>query len=343
MDKQLLKKYLEGDCSEVERKEVEKYLMEEKEDMEPFREMLEQAWDKETAGAQAPGDQALKTELQDELHQRLFATADDKSARVVSLRRRWHYGVAAAVASIVIMGAFLWKQAVRNRGNAEERPTIAWKTLINNGREQRTAVLPDNTRIWLNPGSQISYPAGLVDQQRVIKLQGEAFFDVAQDPSHPFIVQTSHLITKVLGTSFNIEAYPTEENVRVALVSGRVAVRTDTAAATQGHEVPLEAGQLFTYNTRRGESRTRILRLKNNSDWTNGQIVLADVPLKDALDRLAVRLHLNLIYPKGDEWKNKRVSSVFTKETPDEILHLLLFAADGHFRRKGDSIEIILQ
>jgi transmembrane sensor len=357
MDKQLLKKYLEGDCSEEERIIVEKYLLEEKEDMEPFREILEQAWNNETTEAQAPGDQAIKLELQDDLHQRLFGAAGNKPARVVALRerstRRLFYVAAAAAVSVVILGTFLWKYNSLYKAGAIEVPAITWKTLINTGHEQKTAVLPDNTRIWLNPGSQLSYANGLVDQQREVKLQGEAFFDVAQDAAHPFIVLSSRLTTKVLGTSFNIEAYPSEENVRVALVSGKVAVQVNAggvmgvagkhaAGEPAGEAVNLQAGQLFTYNAVSGKSNTNVLKMKNSTDWTNGQIVFTDVPLKDALARIASRLQLTLTYAKGIDLKDKRVSSVFTKESPDEILQLMLFASDCHFRRNGNAVEIFM-
>lgn len=358
MDQQLLRKFLDGNCTEEEKMMVEKFLMDEKADFTLFRELLGHSWDEGIQEPVAPGDPILKKELQDALHEDLFEASSLKTtpaftadqAPVIELHRRplrwlW-YGIAAVMAGVFALGAYIWQQNNSRKNAVAAAPAVVWKTLTNTSSEQKRAVLPDNTHIWLNPGSQLSYASGFIDGQRLIKLQGEAFFDVAQDKSHPFIVQAAGLSTKVLGTSFNIEAYPNEQNAVVSLVSGKVAVqqegiqRDSTLTEVRNTTVILEAGQLFTYNISCGEHRTTPLKMTNMADWTSGQVIFNNVALKDALERIGARYHLTLVYARSVDLKNRRFTSVFSKESPDEMLRLMLFVSDCHFHRKGNTVEI---
>jgi ferric-dicitrate binding protein FerR (iron transport regulator) len=321
---------------------VEKFLMDEKADFTLFRELLERSWDKGMQDLAAPGDPLLKKELQDALHEELFAASSSGTTPVsaknptpvIGLRQRplpWlRYGIAAAMLGILVLGAYKWQQNNSRKTAVAAAPAVVWKTLTNTSSEQKRAVLPDNTHIWLNPGSQLSYASGFINGQRLIRLKGEAFFDVAQDVAHPFIVQAGGISTKVLGTSFNIEAYPNERNAVVSLVNGKVAVQDNV----------LEAGQLLTYNTSSGEHHTTPLKMTNMADWTSGQVIFNNVALKDALERTAARYHLTLVYARGVDLKNRRFTSVFSKESPDEMLRLMLFVSDCHFHRKGNTVEI---
>lgn len=87
-----------------------------------------------------------------------------------------------------------------------------------------TLVLSDGTRVWLNSESELEYPVLFGKGERVVKLVGEAFFEVTKDVSRPFIVETNDIRTKVLGTSFNIKAYQNEPVIATTLFTGKVEV-----------------------------------------------------------------------------------------------------------------------
>lgn len=93
-----------------------------------------------------------------------------------------------------------------------------------------TLVLSDGTRVWLNSESELEYPVLFGKGKRVVKLTGEAFFEVTKDASRPFIVETNDIRTRVLGTSFNIKAYQNEPAIATTLFTGKVevALLTDT-------------------------------------------------------------------------------------------------------------------
>ncbi|RYZ95824.1 MAG: hypothetical protein EOP47_25055 [Sphingobacteriaceae bacterium] len=93
--------------------------------------------------------------------------------------------------------------------------------------------LGDGTKIWLNGGSKLKYPETFRGKLREITIEGEAFFDVAHDADHPFIVHTGDITTQVLGTSFNIKAYPDEQLLKVDVVSGKVGIVPSATAAVE--------------------------------------------------------------------------------------------------------------
>jgi ferric-dicitrate binding protein FerR (iron transport regulator) len=83
--------------------------------------------------------------------------------------------------------------------------------------------LPDGTHVWLNSGTDIKYPVAFGSERRV-SINGEAFLDVAKDPSKPFIVETEHTVTQVLGTTFNVNAYVEDSVAMITVLSGSVVV-----------------------------------------------------------------------------------------------------------------------
>lgn len=85
--------------------------------------------------------------------------------------------------------------------------------------------LPDGTVVTLNQQSRLEYPADFIDKTREVYLYGEAFFEVQHDPSRPFLVHTGNITTRVLGTSFNIKAYGDENDIAVAVSTGKVQVQ----------------------------------------------------------------------------------------------------------------------
>lgn len=98
--------------------------------------------------------------------------------------------------------------------------------------------LSDGTRVWLNADSKLEFPEQFRGARRTVRLSGEAYFEVAKDSRHPFVVETEYLTTTVLGTSFNVRAY-TVSDASVTLVEGRVQV----ASPTVRKPVVLKPGQ----------------------------------------------------------------------------------------------------
>ena len=149
--------------------------------------------------------------------------AGGDGARVVRwpLRKIFVYAASVAIAFLLGWGIFRWPRAadvsVAAKAAKEE------EVLAKAGARTRM-VLPDGTQVWLNSNSKLKYDNEFNAGIREVGLEGEAYFDVAKDMRHPFIVHTSSLDIKVLGTSFTIKSYPQDETIEATLLKGVIEV-----------------------------------------------------------------------------------------------------------------------
>ena len=120
--------------------------------------------------------------------------------------------------------------------------------------EQKRLVLPDSSEVWLNAGSTITYPKTFTKENRVVTLDGEAYFSVRKDDAKPFIVETSQLSVKVLGTKFNVKAYANDANITTTLTSGKVEVSTQSRPPQT-----LKPNEQLTYDKSTSEDRKSVV------------------------------------------------------------------------------------
>jgi ferric-dicitrate binding protein FerR (iron transport regulator) len=152
-------------------------------------------------------------------------------------------------------------------------------------REVRTAngqkaviTLSDGTRVHLNSGSVLRFPRAFPSASREVRLEGEAFFQVAHDSLRPFSVRTAAATATVLGTAFDVRAYPEDPVTTVAVVEGRVRF---AASATSGSSLLMTAGHLGRH--RAGTDSLSLMALRNGDfpAWKDNDLVFADQPLSE--------------------------------------------------------------
>lgn len=146
-------------------------------------------------------------------------------ARTIRLRTL----ISAAAAILLVLGSiYFFRSDIIN----VVKPIPQLETASIAG-EYKQLKLTDGTKVWLSPNSKLDYPAEFKGNQRLIHLDGEAFFEVAHDAKHPFVIKTGSVSTTVLGTSFNIMAYTQQHTINVTLVTGKVAVALEAQNNTQ--------------------------------------------------------------------------------------------------------------
>ena len=104
--------------------------------------------------------------------------------------------------------------------------TPAFTTISNPSGKVAHIILPDSSSVWLNASTTIHYHPDFINN-RYIKLEGEAYFEVSHDPKHPFVVSTREIESTVLGTTFNIDAYEASPSVTISLITGKLKVEQD--------------------------------------------------------------------------------------------------------------------
>lgn len=150
----------------------------------------------------------------------------------------------------------------RTEKNVEEKPAKSNELVIPRGGEN-TVVLADGTTVHLNAGSKLTYPVRFIGKHRTVALEGEAYFDVVQDESHPFVVQTHLGEVMVLGTAFNVNAYTNASVCYTTLVRGKVQFSAPNVGT-----VTLQPGEQAVVSANGTEKRT--VDLDEYTGWVNG-------------------------------------------------------------------------
>lgn len=200
---------------------------------------------------------------------------------------------------------------------------------------QYQLVLPDGTKVWLNAASSLRFPAGFSGKQRKVELKGEAYFEVAENVKMPFVVQTGNKVVQVLGTHFNLMAYPEEPSTNVTLLEGAVKVlhETDTLMLRPGQQAKL--------------SDNRRIELVKHADlekiiaWKNGYFSLNGEGTAVVMRQLARWYNTEIEYA-GQVPDLKFEGSIKRSYELEDVLNIL--AASGiHFRVAGRKIIVLTE
>lgn len=155
-------------------------------------------------------------------------------------------------------------------------------------------VLSDGTKVWVNSDSKIGFYSRFEDNKRVVDLQGEAYFEVAKDAKRPFYVKTNNMDVRVLGTHFNVKAYPDESFTYTTLSEGKVQVK-------MGEEYALmDPNQQVVLNNGTGKYEQKEVDASIYSAWVKGKFIFKDEPLENIMLTLSRWYDVEVFYPNQD-------------------------------------------
>lgn len=242
-------------------------------------------------------------------------------------RLLWMRVASAAAVVLLCVAGWLAYEAWR------PAPMLMVSTLA----ETRTVVLPDHTKVTLNRYSTLSYPERFKEKRRKVHLQGEAYFEVARDAKHPFIVKAEAVRVKVLGTHFNVEAYPGDAEVRTTLLEGSVAV----SLKGENQRLVLAPNESAVYNK---EKRTLVQEAapgaKNEILWRKGIILFDQLPLHEIVRQLSNAFQTD-IRIDDPQLQNYRMTATFdTSEDLTQILDLLKNAGNFNYKKENNTITL---
>lgn len=215
--------------------------------------------------------------------------------------------------------------------------------------------LPDGTQVWLNGNSRLSFGnADFGSTSREVYLSGEAFFDVARNERVPFVIHTGAIDIKVLGTAFNVKAYPGEKNIETALVRGlieitphsdpdrkiilkpneKIIIPTDTPVA--GARVAATSNPSVYAITALHKGRSGILP---ETVWMQRKLEFDDEPFWELAPKMEEWFNIRIRFG-SESIKNKRFSGVIEKETLEETLKDMRLSTPFTYRLEGNELLI---
>lgn len=339
----LLQKFLTGSCTEEEHQRVMELL-----DRPDGRELLDElireqevwAWDNPTQP-----DQSMLQHVQQkfsQMQERIVAHEEQhyhflKQGKVISWRKVLRYA-AVFTGFLLVSGLAVW-QSSKNAPHIKSE--IRYTEKSNTQGIPVRYVLPDSTEVFLAAGSTLKYPENLSGKERMVLLQGEAFFDVTPDKTKPFIICTGEVETRVLGTSFKVSAFEGHP-LEVAVATGKVGVSHSNG--TQRRELAsLTPGRKLSWNSQTGKAIESHVTIAELVQWKAGDLVFNEQPMEDVAAVLQRRFGAAFRFV-DDAGRRVRVSGVFTPdESLENVVDMLAFVGKFTYKLSSDKQSITIK
>ena len=319
---------LSNKATKIDQVSLEKWLNESEDNRAQF-EIMQTVWrEKSREPKVINADEVL-----DEIWEK--GTGEKSKPVKKSIDLSYLFKIAAAVLVLLVTTFIFYNYIDSKEGSELPIADVNQKIIKENPAGQKSKIiLPDGSEVWLNSASKITYQENFNQQARTINLLGEAFFKVKKDLSRPFIVNTGSIKTIALGTSFNISAYPQDESVEVALITGKVKV-LDSAIINE--EVILKPNDGVKYNL---EDHT-LAKMMINSDqviaWKDG-ILVFDGENFEQFKRKIENWYGVEVLVEGQVPDNWRIRATFDNEYLTNIMNTISFNKKFNYKLDGKKL-----
>ena len=281
-----------------------------------------------TAGYEPP----IAFDIEEEftaLQQRIQAdegiTSKQAIAKVVPMKpsRNW---LSWAVAIALVVGIGTW--FLNNQSSYT--PELIANTDTS---EKKEVLLGDGTTVWLNENSKLSYPKTFDRDQRIVQLEGEAFFDVQKHPDQPFVIETKASMITVLGTSFNVRALSNSQATEVVVKTGKVRL----ASQKENQSVVLLPNEKGVHqHTNNIVKKTKTADL-NELAWHQKVLLFKGTPIPEVIHHLERTFNID-IQANTSALSQCTFSGRFPEPNPDQLLKAICNAFDIDLKKINDTV-----
>lgn len=346
----LLLKYIAGETNDEEVEWIESRL---KDDAGVFEE-FEQLWDLWHAVGAAAHINRFNVdkgweELSKKQRQREEAHKGTRQLRKAVIK----WGSAAAAVLLLLFALFLWR--LQNKGivvnefpknsvlNQQSRPDVKAHAIAHSFKAQtapdgqKKIRLPDGSLIWLNGGTKVRYSINKKNNTRMLYLSGQAFFDIKQDANRPFIVKTDHASIKVLGTRFDVAAYPDEKITEAVLMGGSILFTTHKGS--KEINTPVEPGQKISINYLSGQLKVMNVDTAFYTLWKEGKLLFRNESFGHVARAMEHKYGIQIIF-KDQSLQKERLNGYLEKESLEEALEALKLTLQFQYAIKDGEVII---
>ncbi len=277
-----------------------------------------------------------------------------------------HKRLAVYLVAATFLGAIMLLYFTSGNSRQQNMPLASSSKPANEvtvGHGSRSRIqLPDGSQVWINSGSTLTYDNFSKSNTREVQLNGEAYFDVVRDPEHPFIVHTSGIDIKVLGTAFNVKAYKSESTIEATLIHGSIEVINQNRPGAP--RIMLKPHEKLVYNKyavpdsrdQRADVKpvepdaysVTVKPLKKevaDSDivetaWVYNKLSFEEERFEDLARKMEKWYNLKIAI-ESEKVKNYKLSGSFVNETPEEAFRELQFLMPFTYSIKGNEVRIM--
>jgi ferric-dicitrate binding protein FerR (iron transport regulator) len=241
--------------------------------------------------------------------------------------------VAATISLLFTLAIYFFAREYRPN---QEVPVVAVANITKTTQsgQKSTIFLPDGSSVVLNSESSITYPEYFSDTLRQVQFSGEAFFEVLRDTTRAFEILSGELTTRVLGTSFNLRNREGEKEMRVALVSGKVAVEMAAAGSRE-----INPGQEVVVNRQKRQFDVQPFDPEYTCAWKDGILYFKDTSFEEVIGRLQTWYGVN-IEVIGRPKQPIYYSGKFINENLENVLHGIGFIMHFNFQLEKRNVMI---
>jgi transmembrane sensor len=327
VNRELLLKYVRKACTVEEQQQIEAFLFQPE-----WKQALEELL-KEDFEAFEPMDYPESDLAVWNQRFRTNHTDTPTSGRFFNYNRWMGY----AAACILMLGIGIWYLNTPQ----ENAPSKLGATVVTlgNPRGQRSAItLPDGSVVHLGALSSISYPKLFGTADRAVILTGEAFFEVKPDKLHPFTIRTGKVQTRVLGTSFKIDAF---KRIIVSVATGRVEVNKLNAAGLKERSLAvLIPGQKVSYDKQNDRAELGSSDIEEINAWTKGSVTFTNTPLEEIAETLERWYNIDISFA-NESLRKTRLSLIVKATVPiQHSLDIICSTAHLKYNIKGNKITV---
>ncbi len=319
-DIEKLDRFSKGLSNAEEEKYVHSFFSENEESVE-FKQHIQNDFDEYLK--KNPDENHNLSYLLDRIHHIIHKNESHKKDRVVKRIYQWYSAVAAILLiPIVIAGGIWFAEQKQQEAIVVEAPVSS--TLFAPMGSRISFTLPDGTQGWLNSGSSLEYQIPF-NRNRHIALLGEAWFDVAHDADHPFEITAGNSKVKVLGTKFNLNAYPEDKYIEVVLEEGKV----EFSVSGQSSAVEMKPDERLVFSE--GAININKTEAAKYAAWKDGKLVFRGDPMGEVARRIErwYNVDVELI---DKELEKYVIRGTFQDDSLEEVFRYLSMTSPIRYR-----------
>jgi transmembrane sensor len=237
------------------------------------------------------------------------------------------------VISKVNGGQVVYNLSDLNMGNSVDGKLV-YNTISTPVGKNYQLILADGTKVWLNAMSSLKFPVTFTDKERNVELIGEGYFEVARDKAKPFMVAAKNMKIQVLGTHFNVSAYPEDNLVEASLIEG--AIKADNGTSS----ILLKPGQQGILRNGSAQIKMQSFNSEEVTDWKNGYFIFRNEPIDEIMKKISRWYNIDVKYQ--GVMSEEAFGGKYLKSNPlSELLSSLELTGTVKFKIDGRRVTVM--